>query len=82
MTHDHNELDADKYFKEMPWIRLPWDQIATRGRSMFKLTEQHFIPCLTMISPYLDILNRDAKSDAENEPNGFPWPFPEELLFE
>ena len=32
VTHDHNEPDADKYFKEMPWIRLPWDQIDTRGK--------------------------------------------------
>ena len=82
VTHDHNEPDADKYFKEMPWIRLPWDQIATRGAKLFKLTERSYIPSLTMLSPDFKIVNPEATSDTEDNPDGFPWPWPEELLFD
>ena len=73
VTHDHNEPDADKYFKEMPWIRLPWDQIATRGASMFKLTKQRFIPSVTMIDANFKVINPEASLDIEYEPDDFPW---------
>ena len=73
VTHDHNEPDADKYFKEMPWIRLPWDQIDTRGKSMFKLTKQIYIPTITMIDPTFKVINPEASEDIEYEPDEFPW---------
>ena len=76
VTHDHNEPDADKYFKEMPWIRLPWDEIAVRGAKLFKLTERSYIPSLTMISPDFKIVNAEATQDTEDNPDGFPWPWP------
>ena len=82
VTHDHNEPDADKYFKEMPWIRLPWDQIDTIGAKMYKLTERSYIPALTMISPEFKVLNPEASGDTEDFPDSFPWSYPAELLLD
>ena len=76
VTHDKNEADADEYFKEMPWIRLPWSEVATRGASMFKLTKRSYIPSLTMISPDFKMVNAEAVSDTKDDPDGFPWPWP------
>ena len=73
VTHDKNETDADEYFKEMPWIRLPWSEVATRGASMFKLTKQHFIPSVTMIDLSFNVINPEASLDIEFEQDDFPW---------
>ena len=73
MTHDRVEADADKYFDEMPWIRLPWDQIGGRGAQMFKLTKQRFIPSITMIDPDFNVINPEASADIEFDYGTFPW---------
>ena len=73
VTHDKNEPDADAYFKEMPWLRLPWSEVATRGASMFKLTKQRFIPSVTMIDADFNIINPEASLGIMYEPQDFPW---------
>ena len=73
MTFDKTEADADKYFEEMPWIMLPWDQIGDRQMDMFKLTGQKFIPAVTMIDPDFNVINPDCKNAIFFDEGTFPW---------
>ena len=73
VSYDRSEDAADKYFKEMPWIRLRWSEKDTRGKSMFKLTKQKYLPVVTMIDPNFCVINPDASSDIYAEPDDFPW---------
>ncbi|XP_063695436.1 uncharacterized protein LOC134826862 [Bolinopsis microptera] len=74
VTEDHEEGPADQYFKEMPWIRLRWSEKGTRGKSMFKLSKQKYIPAMTMIGPDFKVINPECSDQVTFSPNDFPWP--------
>ena len=73
VSYDRSEDAADKYFKEMPWIRLRWSEKDTRGESMFKLSQQGYIPAVTMIDPNFNVIDREASDQITLEPDNFPW---------
>ena len=74
VPEDHTEDAANQYFKEMPWIRLSWSEKETRGKSMFKLSKQQYIPAVTMIDPNFKVINPECSDLITFEPEDFPWP--------
>ena len=73
VTADRNEEAANEYFKEMPWIRLNWSEKSTRGEKMFKLSQQLFIPAVTMVDTNYNVINPEASEEITGEPRDFPW---------
>ena len=73
VSEDYTEAASDQDFKDMPWIRLNWNEKTTRGKSMFKLTKQHFIPAVTMIDPNFKVINTECSDLITSEPEDFPW---------
>ena len=75
VTHDETETDADGYYKEMPWLRLPWSEVKERGIQMWEeLADVGYIPALTMIGPDFKIINNQCTDNTIDNPGGFPWP--------
>ncbi|XP_063695435.1 uncharacterized protein LOC134826861 [Bolinopsis microptera] len=73
ISEDHTEAASDQDFKDMPWIRLNWNEKSTRGKSMFKLSKQHFIPAVTMIDPNYKVINTECSDLITFQPEDFPW---------
>ena len=73
VSEDHNEDESNDYFKEMPWIRLQWSEKATRGKSLFKLSKQQYIPAVTMVDPQFNVINKECHDLITFEPEDFPW---------
>ncbi|KAL5250752.1 hypothetical protein ACHWQZ_G016479 [Mnemiopsis leidyi] len=72
VSRDRYESSAEDFFQKMPWVRLPWSENYKIGQ-LFSLTQQRYIPALTILDPDLNVINPNARSDAEYRPEQFPW---------
>jgi len=73
-SSDKNEEEFDEYYKEMPWLALPY---VDRERKL-KLSQKFGvtgIPCLVVLGPDLEIVNPNARNRVSNdlEAAEFPW---------
>ena len=72
VSRDRYESASNSFFQKMPWVRLPWSE-NYKIRDLFSLTQQRYIPALTILDPNLNVINPQARYDAEYRPRNFPW---------
>merc|ERR1719370_841309 len=72
MSRDRYESSAEDFFAKMPWYRVSWAE-RQKAVELFSLTEQRYIPALTILDPDLNVINPQARYDVEYHPDNFPW---------
>jgi len=81
VSSDRDEASFKDYFKDMPWLCLPFDKRAEKNQ-LSKVLEVQGIPTFVVINPDGSIITTDGQSKVmddpkgENLPNGWlPTPF-------
>jgi len=75
VSSDRDEASFREYFGEMPWIALPFDK-----RKEKEALSRHFgvsgIPTLVTLDENLEVVSKNARGAASEDPTGasFPWP--------
>ena len=72
VSRDSKEDASNSFFQKMPWVRLPWSE-NHKIRDLFSLTQQRYIPALTILDPDLNVVKAQARYDAEYMSQNFPW---------
>merc|ERR1719192_2156920 len=58
ISKDRNSRDSDSFFKKMPWVRMSFSEgRGYRGQELFKLTNQRYIPAVTIVDPNFRVIN-------------------------
>jgi len=74
VSGDRNEAAFTSYFKEMPWLALPYDE--ERYQALSSHFEVEGIPTLVVLSPEGTVITTKgrAAAAADFEGHDFPWP--------
>jgi len=74
VSADNDEEEFEEYFKEMPWLSIPFDD--PRLEYLNRRFEVEGIPSLVLISETGETIRDDLRSVIEHDPLGkdFPWP--------
>jgi len=74
VSGDNSDEEFDGYFGEMPWRAIPY------GDPRIEFLNRHFevdgIPTAVLVGPTGNVIDKDFRSIASNDPDGadFPWP--------
>lgn len=71
VSSDHDQAAFDEYFKEMPWLALPYENRAAKDALSKKFKVQG-IPTLVMLDASGTLITDKARSKLGN-PEAYPW---------
>jgi nucleoredoxin len=71
---DENKQSFDSYYEEMPWLTISFEESELKETLSTKY-EVDGIPSLIMFDIDGTIINQDAVTDCDEDPQGekFPW---------
>mmetsp|Transcript_23267 Transcript_23267/g.40039 ORF Transcript_23267/g.40039 Transcript_23267/m.40039 type:complete len:407 (-) Transcript_23267:435-1655(-) len=71
---DHDSDSFDQYYKEMPWLAIPYDD-SERREALNDFFEVEGIPTLVILDPEFKVVNADGVAAVRRDKNGesFPW---------
>lgn len=73
-SSDKNEQEFNEYYKEMPWLAIPY---VDRERKL-KLSQKFGvtgIPCLVVLGPDLEVVNPNARNRVSNDMEALEYPW-------
>ena len=73
VSGDRDEKAFKEYFREMPWLALPFDE--ERNEALSSHFEVEGIPTLVVLSPEGKVLTTKGRAAVSGDPDGkeFPW---------
>jgi len=74
VSSDRSQSDFDEYFKEHPWIALPYSERKAKEKLSKKL-KVNGIPTLALINEKGEVVSTKVRNDVAQDPQGknFPW---------
>lgn len=74
VSSDRSANDFDEYYKEMPWLALPFED-RDRKNALSKKFKVKGIPALVILSKDGSVITTDGRSEVMADPEGerFPW---------
>jgi len=81
VSSDRDQGAFDEYFKEMPWLSLPYSDRKTQAQLSKKFKVQG-IPMLVLVDSNGKIITSDGRSEVGADPKGTRFPWTPKPLFE
>lgn len=72
VSSDRSEEDFTEYYKEHPWLALPFKERELKGALSKKFGVQG-IPTLVVLDPEAKLITKNGREGVTDEPEGFPW---------
>lgn len=72
MSSDRDESSFDEYYKEMPWLAVPFAARDEKAAASTRLGVQG-IPMLVALDPQGNVVTKEGRKMITTEPKGFPW---------
>jgi len=74
VSSDNDEAGFKEYFKEMPWLALPYSERDKKG-SLSSKYKVGGIPTLVVIAEDGKVITKNGRTEVDNDPEGakFPW---------
>jgi len=73
VSSDRDQASFDEYFKEMPWLALPYEDRAAKDK-LSKACGVEGIPCFAVFQPDGTLVTTDGRSKVQSDPKGETFP--------